>query len=514
METTSPRSGSKMTRYFLWLVGWLGTAGVLCAQGMKFDDSTYRKVPQKYTYRATDAARLPPRVDLSMYVPSAMSQGKLGTCVGFSTAYYMRTILEAIRLGMTDRAAIDTIRFSPSYLYNAIKDEDDSDCLGGTDLDVALTYLKQHGVARLSQQPYPDCEVRNELALASQSKIMDYIRLFGLSERPESIVNATRKALFEKTPVVIGFQTTPSLKNLGIWGRLWRWIVRLFGGEDDRGLWKPADSDRLGGGHAICVVGYDDEKFGGAFRAVNSWGKSWGEEGFFWIRYSDYSTYTKYGYQAYLPIESDSAEVTLSGQVSVLHATFVTGNEVPFLRSLEGKGTQSNGDEQMVAYTLRDALPIGSNFYFTANVDRLSYVYVLAASASELHTEKIFPISDTISPIVGANTKLVLPSDKAPDLDLQNPLMMPADGLVYTLVGEPGTEYWLFLFSEKALDIDEYVYDLNESEGNFTSRVLKVFGKDLVPYQQVEYDARKMGFVLRGQHEGYIVPLLVGLQQK
>jgi hypothetical protein len=41
------------------------------------------------------------------------------------------------------------------------------------------------------------------------------------------------------------------------------------------------------GGHALCVVGYDDNVGGGAFKIANSWGKNWGKSGFFWLRYKD-----------------------------------------------------------------------------------------------------------------------------------------------------------------------------------------------------------------------------------
>lgn len=159
------------------------------------------------------------------------------------------------------------------------------------------------GVARFADKNYryPDCATNDPRLAHSDSRIMDYIRLFGLLGTENAVV-ATKKALSEMTPVIIGIQTTPSLKDLGFWGKIWRWIVRLFGGDDESGLWKPTKSKKHANGHAVCVVGYDDEKFGGAFKLVNSWGKSWGEDGHFWITYPDYADYTKYGYQAYLPI--------------------------------------------------------------------------------------------------------------------------------------------------------------------------------------------------------------------
>lgn len=41
------------------------------------------------------------------------------------------------------------------------------------------------------------------------------------------------------------------------------------------------------GGHAVCVVGFDDNK--GAWLCKNSWSKHWGIEGFFWIKYGECS---------------------------------------------------------------------------------------------------------------------------------------------------------------------------------------------------------------------------------
>lgn len=44
-----------------------------------------------------------------------------------------------------------------------------------------------------------------------------------------------------------------------------------------------------GGGHGVCIVGYDDtlttRDGRGAFRIVNSWGTGWGDRGYFWMSY-------------------------------------------------------------------------------------------------------------------------------------------------------------------------------------------------------------------------------------
>ncbi len=490
-------------RQLLLLLFLLFGHSLVHAQGLNFDDAAYEKIPRKYSARTAGADGLPAHVDLSAYAPSVMSQGKLGTCVGFSSAYYARTILEAASRGITDRAEVDALSFSPSFLYNAIKDSVDYDCKYGSLIDDAMTYMRESGVARFAEKGYPDCDSNDPQLARADTRIMDYIRLFGLLGSEDAVV-ATKKALSEMTPVVIGIQTTPTLQSLGFWGKIWRWIVALFGGDDESSLWQPGTSRRKAAnvrknGHAVCVVGYDDAKFDGAFKIVNSWGKSWGDGGYFWMKYPDYAEYAKYGYQAYLPIVPDSTGMTMAGSVSIQSATFVTNNEVPYVRSIEGKTNQgSENQEGMVAYTLRDAQRSGSSFKFVAEVDRLAYVYVVAGSSADPRITTLFPASNKVSPIIGANTTMLLPSED----------------LLYTLDSVEGNEYWLFLFSEKELDIEKYVFEMNEAQGNFTNRALTAFGEALVPYQKVEYDDRKVNFTLHGQHEGHIVPLLISLKHE
>jgi C1A family cysteine protease len=72
-----------------------------------------------------------------------------------------------------------------------------------------------------------------------------------------------RKSLAEGKPVVIAID-----------------IPRSFFRAKE--VWIPDSSDyqNWSRGHAVTLVGYDDEKYGGAFEIMNSWGLNWGKRFF------------------------------------------------------------------------------------------------------------------------------------------------------------------------------------------------------------------------------------------
>lgn len=56
-------------------------------------------------------------------------------------------------------------------------------------------------------------------------------------------------------------------------------------------LGRPKPGEKVLGGHAVCLVGYDDTKVmpdgsKGAFLVRNSWGPTWGVGGYFWMAYN------------------------------------------------------------------------------------------------------------------------------------------------------------------------------------------------------------------------------------
>lgn len=88
-------------------------------------------------------------------------------------------------------------------------------------------------------------------------------------------------------------------------------------------LWQPTqmDASQMGmGGHAMCVIGYDDRKFGGAFRIMNSWTPNWGKNGIAWVRYGDFKEYVReaYGIDP-LPKRSNVANIPLECAIGLVN---------------------------------------------------------------------------------------------------------------------------------------------------------------------------------------------------
>lgn len=502
-------------------------------QGLNINDDAYQRVPLKKS-SFTISKTLPNKIDLSPFVPSVIDQGVLGTCVGVSTTYYMRTIMEARRLNITDKKAIDALRYSPSYLYNAVKNEIDTNCNGGTEIEVALEYLKTKGVAKFSEQGYPYCDTNKPIAIHKSSQILDYVKLFGLNYLENSKEAAIKKALAEGSPVVVGIHTTNSLERLGnnlFWKKLWWQICGFFGIEIEIGLWKPERSRSLRSGHAVCIVGYDDTKYGGAFHAVNSRGENWGDDGFFWIRYSDVPEYVKYGFQAYISAGDDMQKEERSADIVIKYPYKILDAAARFERVDLELGRRSK--EKIAAFALSEIQRTRTAYQVNINIDKQTYLYVLDVSASKLNGMTIlFPRSDSVHVTVGdtlalskmdslkipTQTDSMVVAFKQDSLSAfiggNTKLMLPSEKEIYALQPPDGTQYWLFLFTETQLDINDCVYVMNHTSGSLSKRIYAAFGNAIVPFNQIKYPLNKMGFILEKGHQGHIVPLVIRVRHQ
>lgn len=207
-----------------------------------------------------DDSNLPPAIDLSDNFPPVGIQGSQNSCVGWAVGHALKSYQERLEEGWEfGRATV----FSPAWIYNQINGGRDN----GSHIYDALDLIVDKGAATLWTMPYDPIDYRSQPGNAATSEARQY-RASGRSR-----VEGTRQikaALFNRLPVVVGMRAYDSFNELsGI-----NSVYNTFRGDV--------------GGHAVTIVGYDDNRFGGAFKIINSYGSGWGDGGYFWLPYEHF----------------------------------------------------------------------------------------------------------------------------------------------------------------------------------------------------------------------------------
>lgn len=218
---------------------------------------------------------LPSSADLSKDMPPVQQQDGF-KCVAWSTTYYLRTYLEKKARNWNyyhfeGTASTDKL-FSPIFVYNQINNGED----GGAAISDALNVLVKKGAALWRYMPAfqgitsdvkPSPEIFKH---ASKYKAKEFKRI------KASDLNSIKAELASGNPLVFGMAVDSGFRS----GLMFK--------PDAEPYDKPS-GDPLGG-HAMTLVGYDDDKKGpngavGAFKIINSWGPNWANEGYGWITY-------------------------------------------------------------------------------------------------------------------------------------------------------------------------------------------------------------------------------------
>jgi hypothetical protein len=374
---------------FLDQVGQLATGGFL-------DPREFEKA-SIYEPLADDNARnpLPEAVSLQRFAPPPGQQGQQGSCVAWSSAYAARSILEAARTGEKQTV------FSPAFLYNQIGLEG---CQGSYIIR-AMEYMTKQGSVPYQQFPYDerDCSAQPDGSLlrdAAQYKMRGFTRL-SQGDRNDAIdIRAIRENLAQGAPVVIGMMVGQS-------------FMQDMMGKD---LWIPEANDKgmMGfGGHAMCVVGYDDKKYGGAFLIMNSWGPEWGNNGFAWIRYPEFNYFVREAYGLDPMTKTGvAASAPLQAEVGLVSVEFDGKKTVP-RGYIPLKRVDSN------YYVSASPVRIGSRFKVEIKNSTECYIYIFGKETDESaytlfpYPRKDDPSKTKYSPFCGITGYRLFPRDKS-----------------------------------------------------------------------------------------------------
>lgn len=273
-----------------------------------FSQSGYNFSPQEFSkakvYEGLEDDNvknpLPEAVSLAAFAPNRLNQGKQGSCVAWSSAYAARTILEAA----STRQNPNQVAYSPAFVYNNIALDD---CQGSY-IQRAMEFMQTRGSLPFSDFQYDENNCSRQansslLQKASENRIHGFTRLTESDDVNGLNIRAVKEHLAKDAPVVIGMMVGQSFMQ-GMLGQK---------------VWHPDQSDyqQVGfGGHAMCVIGYDDRLEGGAFQIMNSWGPEWGQNGIGYVRYGDFKEFVREAY-GLDPLPKRGAALNMAFECSV-----------------------------------------------------------------------------------------------------------------------------------------------------------------------------------------------------
>lgn len=224
---------------------------------------------------------IPEIVDHSDLMSPVKNQGQLGSCVGFAVTALkewqeQKEHKEEVEAGKFDhREDEEYYDLSEAWVYWMSKKIDAWPNLEGTSIRYAMKVLNTIGVPSEKAWPYDD-KVKGEpkawaKLVARWSLISTYYRVNTLSELLMALV---------EHPVAIGIACFEGIFFVDETG-----IVPM-----------PSSSAYCYGGHAVCAVGYDQQRK--LIKFKNSWGADWGDSGYGYLHY-DYVGANNYMWDAW-----------------------------------------------------------------------------------------------------------------------------------------------------------------------------------------------------------------------
>jgi C1A family cysteine protease len=209
-----------------------------------------------YKYQVTQKIN-PNLVDLRNYCSPIENQGSLGSCTGQSIAGAIEllnkrngkpTDVSRLFIYYYERVLLGTVNYdSGAYIRDGIK------------------ATNKYGASLESHWPYDIRKFKQEPI--NEAKIDALNRKVTRYERVEDF-NGCIDALTNGYPVIIGFYVYDSFMSASVF-------------KTGNMPYPNTRRERLLGGHAVLLVGYDKTKK--VFIVRNSWGTSWGDKGYFYM---------------------------------------------------------------------------------------------------------------------------------------------------------------------------------------------------------------------------------------
>jgi hypothetical protein len=366
--------------------------------------------------------------------------------------------------------------FSPVYVYRNIR-PDDPECQDGAQIYSALDLMRDSGAVKMLDIERSVDFPRVDLSIYSESRkypIGGYVTLFSRedTQKPALVTRIVKKSLTEGKPVIVGMNTPDSFFEA-------------------KNVWEPTENPgNFYGGHALCVVGYDDDR--GAFEIINSWGRKWGNGGFIWVSYKTFVDFVMESYEMIenLAIYSDTVKYEGSSRIEIL------GPDGPAPAALvftpEGY------------YKTAEAFTEGTQFRFVVGAAESAYVYSFAVSKPARDNNFYSPVllfpQTGISPLLNYRDSAVT---------------LPGEDKTLALDAEAGTEYLVTLYSKQPLDIQavmrRFVSAQGAAQGALVERLAAAVGGNLL---SLSYNSKEAAFTATTDDARAVAALVVAIEHR
>jgi C1A family cysteine protease len=201
------------------------------------------------------AAALPSAVDLRPQMPPVYDQGLLGSCTS-------NAIGGAFEFELLKQKEPDFIPSRLFIYYNERVIERSEDEDSGAQLRDGMKTLANQGVCPETMWPYVISQFATKPTAECYAEAKKHLGVTYM--RVEQDVAQMRGCVAAGYPFIFGFTVYESFESAAV-ARTGKVPM-------------PQGDERTLGGHAMCVVGYDNPKK--LFIVRNSWGESWGKKGY------------------------------------------------------------------------------------------------------------------------------------------------------------------------------------------------------------------------------------------
>lgn len=469
-------------------------------QGLIFDSESYNKIPMinladnSNTKTRSVKSGAKEKADLSPFMPYIIEQ-EGNTCVSISTLYYAAGVRTAFLRNVTVKRDItDNLSLAP--LYNIKKMT--LPCSEMVGLNFILKNLIDSGGVKYSTFPYRSCnnnlpdahiyiKARDEQKLCGKFKDVNG-NILDISCNDYPVIYNIKLAITNGFPVVAGIRYDELHSYNYSKQQLYSPKIGL--------------SDENRKGHAVTIIGYDND----IFKIANSWGSSWGNGGYFYMHAKDLQK---------ILMGAIIFEMDLSAQPSVpvnentkgLGASFgfIDTREVAQNIKYLGNGL----------YEATKNYRIGDQFYgVLKNLNSGMYLTIISQDASNFRVEKHYPRevtafgdlkfgSDVVDLLIAKDSPVIFPHPDYP--------LTIADGV---------KDYLIILASKKDISA-ELPYIINNLQSSpfrdapIYQRLNAALNGRMISSKDIAYSATGIRGILNNLHaEGDILPLILEINHK